>query len=197
MDTRAFRLEWPSGVRLFEVDTADVFANKEPVLHRLGAQPACQRDTVVTSGPRSLARALRRTEFDPTRKAAFLIERLQYQPRDGADRVLRELSALASEGSWIGLALISDATFRADFMQPFLRKLATAGLPSLKFGIDDPEAWLAGYGWHASSVVAGKPDASYGRWPYGYIPRKTPAVPRGFFTTGWRTREEASCSPSQ
>src|SRR5262249_2309514 len=31
LDARAFRLEWPDGTRLFEVDTPDVFQFKEPV----------------------------------------------------------------------------------------------------------------------------------------------------------------------
>ena len=192
MDTRAFRLEWPAGVRLFEVDIADVFACKEPILRRLGAPAHCERHTLVTRSHGSMRRALRRSHFDPTRKAAFLIERLQYMRPERANRVIRELTSLARAGSWIGLAIVTSQTVRSDFMQPFLRKLEAAGLPPWIFGVDDPEAWLAEYGWDARSVVAGAPDASYGRWPYVYIPRGTPAIPRGFFTVGWKREEEHS-----
>jgi methyltransferase (TIGR00027 family) len=197
MDTRAFRLTWPSGVHLFEVDTADVFAYKEAILHRLDAQAQCQRHTTCTRSYASLARALRRAHFEPTRPAAFLIERLQYLRPERADRLLRELSALASESSWIGLALVSRETLHSNFMEPYLRKLEAVGLPPWTFGVDDPEAWLAQYGWKASSVVAGAPEASYGRWPYAYIPRGTPAIPRGFLTVGWKTREEDSWPSSR
>jgi methyltransferase (TIGR00027 family) len=190
MDTRAFRLEWPSGVQLFEVDTADVFAHKEQILQRLGAKPRCHRHATVTRSHRSLKRALRRTDFDPRRKTAFLLERLQYLRPEGADRLLGELTALAADGSWIGFALVTSETLRSDFMQPYLRKLEAAGLAPWRFGVDDPEAWLSTYGWNAQSVVAGAPEASYGRWPYGYVPRGTPAIPRGFFTIGWKTRKE-------
>jgi hypothetical protein len=103
---------------------------------------------------------------------------------------LRELTALAADGSWIGFAHVTSETLRSDFMQPYLRKLEAAGLAPWRFGVDDPEAWLSTYGWNARSVVAGAPDASYGRWPYGYVPRGTPAIPRGFFTIGWKTRKE-------
>jgi methyltransferase (TIGR00027 family) len=197
MDTRAFRLEWPSDVQLFEVDTADVFAHKERVLNRLGAQPRCRRETIVANRHGSLKRALRRTAFDPARTTAFLIERIQYLRPDSADRLLRELTTLASEGSWIGLALVSAETLRSSFMQPFLHKLEAAGMPPWKFGMDDPEAWLSTHGWNATSLVAGAPDASYGRWPYGYIPRGTPAIPRGFFTSGWKSGEEHPWPPSR
>jgi methyltransferase (TIGR00027 family) len=197
MDTRAFRLDWPPGVRLYEVDTADIFAHKEQVLGRLAAQPTCQRKTVVSNRYGALKRALRRTDFDARRKAAFLIERLQYLPPAGADNVVRELTAFAADGSWIGLAVLSDETLRSNFMQPFLRTLESRGLPPWRFGVDDPEAWLSTHGWHAHSIVAGAPEASYSRWPYAYIPRGTPAIPRGFFTVGWKAREEDGWSPSR
>ena len=191
MDTRAFRLEWPTNVRLFEVDTAEVFAHKEHVLHRLGAQPRCHRHPIGTRSLGSLKRALRRTDFDPTHKTAFLLERLQYLPKEGADRVLRNITALASDGSWIGVSLVSDATLRSEFMRPFLQKLEAVGLPPWRFGVDEPEAWLASHGWDATSIVAGAPEASYGRWPYAYIPRERPGIPRAFLTVGWKRREEA------
>jgi methyltransferase (TIGR00027 family) len=197
MDTRAFRLAWPSGIHLFEVDTADVFAYKEPILHRLGAQPLCQRHTACARSYVSLARALRRTTFDPALTTAFLIERLQYLSPQRADRLLRELSALASERSWLGLALVSHETLHSNFMKPLLRKFEGVGLPPWTFGVDDPETWLAQYGWTGGSVVAGAPEASFGRWPYGYVPRGTPAIPRGFFTIGWKSRKEDSWPSSQ
>lgn len=197
MDTRAFRLEWPSGVQLFEVDIADVFEHKEPLLRRLAAQPTCHRHTIVTSAHASLKRALRRAGFDPARKTAFLIEHVQYLHPERADRLLGEISALANEGSWVGFGAVTNDTLRSTFMQPLLHKLEAAGLPPWTCGVDDPESWLANYGWNASSVVAGAPEASYGRWPYAYIPRGTPAIPRGFLTVGWKVREEGRWQSSR
>jgi methyltransferase (TIGR00027 family) len=197
MDTRAFRIEWPSNLQFYEVDIAEMFEHKEPVLHRLAAQPTCQRHTIVTNASGSLKRALRRAGFDPARKAAFLVERIQYLQPEHAERTLREISALASEGSWIGFGAVTNATLCSIFIQPFLRKLESVGLPPWTFGVDYPEEWLAPHGWKATSVVAGSPDANYGRWPYGYIPRETPGAPRGFLTTGWKTGEEGRWQSSR
>jgi methyltransferase (TIGR00027 family) len=38
-DSRAFRLDWPSGVRLWELDQAPLLAAKEAILGRVAATP--------------------------------------------------------------------------------------------------------------------------------------------------------------
>jgi O-methyltransferase involved in polyketide biosynthesis len=43
LDTRAFRLNWPDRVRLFELDLPEVLAFKEGVLARRRAAPRCAR----------------------------------------------------------------------------------------------------------------------------------------------------------
>jgi methyltransferase (TIGR00027 family) len=47
LDTRAFRLGWPAGVRVFEIDLPGLFAFKERVLAGLGAIPRCERTVVA------------------------------------------------------------------------------------------------------------------------------------------------------
>src|ERR687894_2064648 len=42
MDIRAFRLNWPSRTRLYEMDLPEVLDTKEDVLGRVGAKPACE-----------------------------------------------------------------------------------------------------------------------------------------------------------
>jgi methyltransferase (TIGR00027 family) len=143
MDTRAFRLEWPSDVTVFEIDRPDVLAHKDTVLDRLGVQPACRRRTVWADPRRSSSRALLRAGFDPKRKTAFLIERTQFFDAAVAARILRDISVLSSPGSWIGLSLIGEETRLSPFMTPFLRKLEDLGLPPWTFGVDDPDTlWL-------------------------------------------------------
>src|SRR5690349_21312242 len=46
LDCRAFRLDWPDGTRVFELDLPDVFAFKEPVLASAGAAARCVRSVV-------------------------------------------------------------------------------------------------------------------------------------------------------
>jgi methyltransferase (TIGR00027 family) len=189
MDTRAFRLAWPAGLRLFEVDTADVFEHKETVLRRLAPRPACHRQIVGVARDGALAERLRRKGFDPSRRAVFLIERAQYMSETVAERTIGEVTAIASAGSWMGIALVSRETLRTVFMKIFFDKLASLGLPPWTFGVDDPDRWLNEYGWTTHTIVAGDPAASYGRWPYGYTPRDTPAVPRIFMTQAWKRAE--------
>jgi hypothetical protein len=54
-------------------------------------------------------------------------------------------------------------------MTPDLNKMEQLGLPRWRFGIDDPQSWLAAYGWDAVSVVAGAPEAKCGHFPYAYV----------------------------
>jgi methyltransferase (TIGR00027 family) len=46
LDTRAFRLDWPDGVRVFELDLPALFAFKEHVLAEQRASPRCDRRVV-------------------------------------------------------------------------------------------------------------------------------------------------------
>lgn len=43
MDSRAFRLRIPPTTKVFELDKQALFDIKEPILHAMKAQPACQR----------------------------------------------------------------------------------------------------------------------------------------------------------
>lgn len=46
LDTRAFRLEWPGGTHVFELDQPTVLQHKAQVLRDAGAEPKCARSTV-------------------------------------------------------------------------------------------------------------------------------------------------------
>jgi O-methyltransferase involved in polyketide biosynthesis len=72
MDARAFRLEWPAGIRVFEVDRDDVFTHKEAVLARLQAKASCDRRVVRQDLAKPWKDALIQAGFDASRKAAFL-----------------------------------------------------------------------------------------------------------------------------
>jgi methyltransferase (TIGR00027 family) len=182
MDTRAFRLTWPHSVTVYEVDRGETFEHKEAVLGQARARAACRRRLVASSSRGSWTAALLKAGFDRRQRSAVLIEDLLYFDAAAAERLLRDVTALSTAGSWIGFALPTEQTLHSPFMTPFLQRLEAVGLPSWQFGVDDPDAWLATHGWVAKSVVAGAPEASYDRWPYAYVPRETPSIPRVFFT---------------
>ena len=47
LDTRAFRLAWPDGTRVYELDHPDVLAAKQSTMDAAGAVPRCDRRTVA------------------------------------------------------------------------------------------------------------------------------------------------------
>jgi methyltransferase (TIGR00027 family) len=190
MDTRAFRLAWPSSVTVYEVDRAEVFEHKEAVLGAAQARASCRRQIVATSSRNSWTAALVKAGFDRSQRCAVLIEGLLYLDAAAAERLLHDVTGISAKGSWLGFALPTEQTVRSVFMTPFLQRLEALGLPAWRFGVDDPDAWLASCGWAATSVVAGAPEASYERWPYAYVPRETPSIPRVFFTQAWLNAKE-------
>jgi methyltransferase (TIGR00027 family) len=187
MDARAYRLEWPSGVCLFEIDRDDVFAHKEAVLGRLQARPDCDRRIVRQDLADPWRTALVEAGFDPSRKAAFLGEGLLYYLDQGAVASLLEtLGSVAAEGSWLGLDAMNPEVLTSPYMTNYLKKLEELGSP-WKSGIADPGAFMSGHGWRSTVVLPGEPEASYGRWVMPVIPRTVPGIPRTFFIRAVRT----------
>lgn len=181
LDVRAFRLDWPDGVVLFEVEREAVVARKEAVLRRLQAQPRCERRVVRSTLRGPWRRALSAAGFAASRPSAILVSgELVCLDSAAVARLFGEIRRIACAGSWIGMLLVGIDTIDSPFMKPFLEKRAELGWPPWRFGVRDPEAFLAEHGWTAECEVAGAPEVSYGRWRYGYIPRTNPdrGVPR-------------------
>jgi methyltransferase (TIGR00027 family) len=181
LDARAFRLDWPDGVVVFEVERKAVVERKEAVLRELRAQPGCERRVVRSTLRGSWRRALLAAGFAADRPSAILISgELVCLDLAEVARFFRELRQIACAGSWVGLLLVGIDTIDSPFMKPFLEKRAELGWPPWRFGVRDPEAFLSEHGWDAKCDVAGAPEVSYGRWRYGYIPRTYPdrAIPR-------------------
>ncbi len=190
MDTRAFRIDWPKGLTLFEVDRDDVFDHKEPVLERFGVEPRCTRRIVRFDLTRSPAEALLTAGFEPARPAAILVEGLlMYLDESDVRHLFETLRTIAKTGSWIGLDAVNTEMLKSPYTEAYMKKLADAGCP-WRFGVDDPEGFLAAYGWNATGVSPGDPAANYGRWPFPVAPRTLAGIPRTFLVTGQRTDGE-------
>jgi methyltransferase (TIGR00027 family) len=180
MDARAFRLEWPAGTRVFEVDRDDVFAHKEVVLARAATKPACDRRVVRQDLAQPWTSALIGAGFDPARKAAFLAEGLLYYLDEPAVMSLFDaLREIAAPGSWLGVDAMNPEVLTSPFMASYLKRLADLGCP-WKFGVADPDSLLASKGWQSNVVFPGEPPANYGRWVMPVVPRAVPGLPRTF-----------------
>jgi len=193
MDTRAFRLEWPAGVTLFEVDRDDVFGWKEPILERLKASPRCDRRVVRTDLTADWMAALTSAGFDPALPTAFLLEGLlMYLREPDVEQLLTSLSTIAATGSWLAGDVINDHVLTSAFTVGTVKALETMGCP-WQFGMAHPESYLARFGWTVTVVMPGDPIAQYGpKWAFPAIPRAVPNMPRMFFVTGTNDTDAAA-----
>lgn len=101
LDSRAYRLDWPPGTVVYEIDQAEVIAFKNATLGRLGADPKTEVRPVGIDLRQDWPAALRAAGFDPAAPAAWLAEGLMigYLPGDAQDRMLEQITAFSAPGS--------------------------------------------------------------------------------------------------
>ena len=101
LDSRAYRLQWPAGSIVYEIDQPEVIEFKNSVLTRVGAIPNTQLRTVGVDLRQAWPTALQQAGFDPSRPTAWLCEGLLigYLPNDAQNRLLYQLTALSAPGS--------------------------------------------------------------------------------------------------
>lgn len=100
LDSRAFRLAWPPGTVVYEIDQPAVIDFKNRVLGDLGAQPTAERRTVGIDLRGDWPAALRDAGFDPGAPTAWLAEGLLiYLPPEAQDRLFDTITALSVPGS--------------------------------------------------------------------------------------------------
>jgi methyltransferase (TIGR00027 family) len=160
LDARAFRLPWPSGVRLFEVDTPAMLAFKERVLDEQGAVPRCERVPVAVDLRDDWPAALRAAGYDPGAPVAWVIEGLLvYLDEDSVDRLMRDVASLSAPGSRMGITASSARSCDAwrSTVGDEVSAMWISALP------EAPEPWLVGYGWSATAIDARDKLCDYGR----------------------------------
>ncbi|WP_410571195.1 class I SAM-dependent methyltransferase [Amycolatopsis sp. cmx-4-61] len=100
LDSRAYRLPWPAGTVVYEVDRPQVLEFKTRTLAGLGAEPAADRRVVAADLREDWPGALRAAGFDPARPAAWSAEGLLgYLPPEAQDRLLDTVTGLSAPGS--------------------------------------------------------------------------------------------------
>lgn len=100
LDARAYRLGWPPGSVVYEVDQPKVVEFKSATLASLGASPSAGRRTVSVDLREDWPAALRGSGFDATRPTAWSAEGLlMYLPPDAQDRLFDNITALSAPGS--------------------------------------------------------------------------------------------------
>ena len=100
LDSRAFRLPWPDGTVVYELDQPEVIDFKTRTLTGIGAHPTATRRTIGIDLREDWPTALRGAGFDPTVPTAWLAEGLLiYLPPEAQDRLFDDITTLSATGS--------------------------------------------------------------------------------------------------
>ena len=170
LDSRAYRLTWPAGTTVFEIDQPRVLEYKTATLDAHCAVATAKRMSVPVDLRNDWPAALTAAGFDPAQPTAWLAEGLlPYLPADAQDRLFELVTAHSAAGS-----LIAVEAFTADPAQHTAQRRAdrrerAAGLQK-RLGLDidididtlvytdddraDAGEWLTRHGWQVEAVAS-------------------------------------------
>ena len=102
LDSRAYRLDWPAGTTVFEIDQPKVLEYKSATLAEHGVEPSATLRHVPVDLRVDWPAVLREAGFDESAPTAWLAEGLlMYLPADAQDLLFERVSALSTAGSRI------------------------------------------------------------------------------------------------
>lgn len=175
LDARAFRLDWPDGMVVYEIDQPEVIAFKTTTLAQHGATPTCQRRPVAMDLRNDWAAALRQAGFDPQAPTAWSAEGLLgYLPPEAQDRLLDAVTELSAPGSRVAIdgvppTPLEEQERTRESMQTHAERWREQGL-DLDFGAlvflgerNEPSAYLTDHGWRAASATVNELLTASGR----------------------------------
>jgi methyltransferase (TIGR00027 family) len=100
LDSRPYRLPWPDGMVVYEIDQPKVIEFKTTTMESIGATPTAERRTVSIDLREDWPAALKRSGFDPTKPTAWSAEGLLiYLPPEAQDRLFDNITTLSAPGS--------------------------------------------------------------------------------------------------
>lgn len=115
LDTRGYRLPWPDGTAVYELDLPAVLVFKAGVLADLGAQPTAVHRAVPIDLRNDWPAALLQAGLDPGEPTVWSAEGLLYYlPADAQDLLLDRLTALSAPGSRLAVDFMPDMTVFGD-----------------------------------------------------------------------------------
>lgn len=176
LDSRAYRLDWPAGTTVYEIDQPQVLAYKSETLAENGVAPSADRREVAIDLRHDWPTALRAAGFDPATPTAWLAEGLlMYLPAEGQDRLFAQIGELSAPGSRVAAETAPEhADERRQQMRERFRKVAdeigleeTVDVGELMYRDEhraDVTAWLNDHGWRAKAQPATDEMRRLGRW---------------------------------
>lgn len=176
LDSRAYRLNWPAGTTVFEIDQPKVLEYKESVLSEHGVRPTSTRREVAVDLRHDWPKVLREAGFDASTPTAWLAEGLlMYLPADAQDRLFSQITELSAAGSRIA---VETAPTQAEERRQQMKERFE--IIKEKFGItdsldvgelmyNDPDRadvaeWLGAHGWDSAAVQSAAEMRRLDRW---------------------------------
>lgn len=109
LDTRAYRLPWPEGSVIFEVDQPKVIESKARMLADLGVHPLTELRGIAIDLRDDWPTALIEADFDRAKPTAWIAEGLLiYLPPQAQDRLFDNLTELSASGSRMATEFVPD-----------------------------------------------------------------------------------------
>ncbi|MET0700000.1 MAG: class I SAM-dependent methyltransferase [Mycobacterium sp.] len=176
LDSRAYRLEWPTGTQVFEIDQPKVLEYKAAKLAEHGVQPAAILHQVPVDLRFDWPAALTAEGFDTAVPTAWLAEGLlMYLPSDAQDRLFENVTALSAPGSRIAAETAGKHADdrREEMRKRFERVSEQLGIAKAmdiqNLTYNDPDRtnladWLNDAGWRAVDLKSGDEMRRLGRW---------------------------------
>ena len=180
LDSRSWRLPWPDGVTVYELDQHKVLDFKASTLSEHGAQPAADRVEVAVDLRQDWPKALQEAGFDPSSPSVWSAEGLMpYLPSAAQDLLFERIQGLAAPGSRVAVEALGptflDEGIRSKRRARFDRVrevLATVDpqrqVPSMDdlwyFEEREPVGdWFGRHGWNVTVTPAAELMAGFGR----------------------------------
>ena len=158
LDTRAYRMSWPTGSVVYELDQPQVIEFKTRVLADLGVSPTTQRRTIAIDLRDDWPTALRDSGFDVTQPTAWIAEGLLiYLPPEAQDRLLDNITELSAPDSRFATEYMAGGTTLPDSWRDRFKKYSAQigsdiDLPALFYDGERNSVgdYLAERGWRIS-----------------------------------------------
>lgn len=171
LDTRAFRLDWPPGSVVFEIDRTEVLAFKHEVLDGLSATARAARTPVPVDLRADWVAALTDSGFDRTAPSVWLAEGLLfYLPAVVEASVIAAVDRLSTPGSALAYEVKLEPDLTACRDSPlYLSTAQRIGIDLLDLFVKEPRPDSAGAltdrGWSASVHTPFEFTRRHGRGP--------------------------------
>ena len=163
LDARAYRLPWPAGTTVYEIDQPAVIEFKTTTLADLGAAPTADRRSVAIDLRHDWPAALRGAGLDPTQPTAWSAEGLMpFLPPEAQDALLDNITMLSAAGSQLATESVPDASQAVPMMADRMRQ-ATERWRDHGFDVEMTDLWYGGdrndvvdylgsHGWNVSAI---------------------------------------------